>query len=132
MCSSELAAGRAAETPQDETRATWAPKLDRAAARIDWSLSAGELDRRLRGCDPWPAAWTTLGERSLQCFEPSVEAGGGAAPGTIIGADAARGLRVATGDGVLRVGAVRPESRRRMTSAAWVRGVADLKGARFD
>ena len=137
----DVEAGRAAETPQDETRATWAPKLDRAAARIDWSRSAEALDRWLRGCDPWPAAWTTLGGRSLQCFEPSVEAGGaagggapvgGAAPGTIVGADSARGLRVATGDGVLRIGAVKPESRRRMASAAWVRGVAGLKGARFD
>ncbi|WP_419947820.1 methionyl-tRNA formyltransferase [Candidatus Palauibacter sp.] len=128
----DVEAGRAVETPQDETRATWAPKLDRAAARIDWSRSAGELERWLRGCDPWPAAWTTLDGRSLQCFEPSVEAGGGAEPGTIIGTDAVGGLRVATGDRVLRIGAVKPESRRRMTSAAWVRGVAGLKGARFD
>ena len=144
----EVAAGRATETPQDDTRATWAPKLDRAAARIDWSRTATELDRWLRGCDPWPAAWTTLAGRALQCFEPGVEGGPApapgaapvpgpaptraAAPGTIIEADPARGLRVATGDGVLRIGAVKPESRRRMPSAAWVRGVAGLKGARFD
>lgn len=144
----EVAAGRATETPQDETRATWAPKLDRAAARIDWSRTAVELDRWLRGCDPWPAAWTTLAGRPLQCFEPGGVAAPApesapvpesaptptraAAPGTIIEADPARGLRVATGDGVLHIGAVKPESRRRMSSAAWVRGVAGLKGARFD
>ena len=147
----EVAAGRATETPQDETRATWAPKLDRAAARIDWSRTAVELDRWLRGCDPWPAAWTTLAGRALQCFEPTPPFGAApiraaapatraaaapatraAAPGTIIEADPARGLRVATGDGVLGIGAVKPQSRRRMSSAAWVRGVAGLKGARFD
>ena len=143
----EIAAGRAIETPQDEARATWAPKLDREAARIDWSRAAPELARRLRGCDPWPAAWTTLRGRSLQCFEPTVEpdapgAGDAAttagvpAPGTVIEAHPVRGLRVATGDGVLRVGAVKPAGRRRMSAAAWVRGVArgvaDLKGVRFD
>ena len=130
----DVAAGRAAETPQDEARATWAPKLDRAAARIDWSRSAAELERWLRGCDPWPAAWTTLGGRSLQCFEPAVdpalEAAGGA--GAIVEAHPTRGLAVATGRGVLRIGAVKPESRRRMPAAAWVRGVSGLKGGRFD
>ncbi|WP_419167258.1 methionyl-tRNA formyltransferase [Candidatus Palauibacter sp.] len=139
----DLAAGRAVETPQDETRVTWAPKLDREAARIDWSRSAAELDRWLRGCDPWPAAWTTLRGRSLQCFEPTVEpdapgagdpatTAGAPAPGTVIEAHPVRGLRVATGDGVLRVGAVKPAGRRRMSAAAWARGVADLKEVRFD
>ncbi|WP_420633729.1 methionyl-tRNA formyltransferase [Candidatus Palauibacter sp.] len=138
----EVAAGRALETPQDDTRATWAPKLDRGAARIDWSRSAEELGRWLRGCDPWPAAWTSLAGRSVQCFEPAIfparEVGGGEAPdaaappGTVLEAHPVRGLSVATGSGVLQVGAVKPAGGRRMASAAWVRGVADLKGARFD
>ena len=74
----DLASGRAVETPQDDARATWAPKLDREAARIDWSRPAAEVANRLRGCDPWPAAWTSLAAPAglagtrVQCFEPRV------------------------------------------------------------
>ncbi|MCY3600417.1 MAG: methionyl-tRNA formyltransferase [Gemmatimonadetes bacterium] len=150
----DLASGRAVERPQDDARATWAPKLDRETARIDWSLPAAEVANWLRGCDPWPAAWTSLAApaalagRTLQCFEPDVDGpraadGGhargvhsgtepGTTPGTVVRADPARGLRVATGSGTLTVGAVKPAGRRRMSAAAWVRGLPDAKEVRFD
>lgn len=151
----DLAAGRAVERAQDDARATWAPKLDRETARIDWSRPAAEVANWLRGCDPWPAAWTSLAApaalagRTVQCFEPRVDgppagdgapAGGsdadsarsGAAPGTVVRADPVRGLLVATGSGTVAVGAVKPAGRRRMSAAAWVRGLPDPKEVRFD
>lgn len=144
----DLAAGRAVERPQDDARATWAPKLDREAARIDWSRPAADVANWLRGCDPWPAAWTSLAAPAglagtrLQCFEPRVDGAGpaeprppgsrpAAAPGAIIGADPVRGLRVATGSGDIAIGAVKPAGRRRMSAAAWVRGLPDPGEVRF-
>lgn len=150
----DVASGRAVERAQDDARATWAPKLDREAARIDWSRPAAEVANWLRGCDPWPAAWTSLAApaapagKTLQCFEPriddsradgsdaeSIDDGGsdaGTAPGTVVRADPVRGLRVATGSGTVTVGAVKPAGRRRMSAAEWVRGLPDPKEVRFD
>ena len=145
----DLASGRAVETAQDDARATWAPKLDREAARIDWSRPAAEIANWLRGCDPWPAAWTTLDApaglagTSLQCFEPrvgdpdagdadSASAHSGVEPGAVIEADPVRGLRVATGSGAIAIGAVKPAGRRRMSAAEWVRGLPNPKEVRFD
>ncbi|MXX78768.1 MAG: methionyl-tRNA formyltransferase, partial [Gemmatimonadales bacterium] len=134
----DLASGRAVERPQDDARATGAPKLDRETARSDWSRPAAEVADWLRGCDPWPAAWTSLAApaalagRTLQCFEPGVDGlRAGAAPGTVVRADPVRGLRVATGSGTLTVGAVKPAGRRRMSAAQWVRGLPDPREVRF-
>ncbi len=129
----DLGEGGVVEREQDHGRATYAPKLDRDAARIDWSREAGETDRWIRGCDPWPAAWTELGDETVQCFAPEVvpEVGVDASPGAIVEADPTRGLLVATGAGALRIGEVKPAGRRRMSAAAWVRGRAGLQGARF-
>jgi methionyl-tRNA formyltransferase len=128
----QLEAGAIEEVPQSHERATFAPKLDREAARLDWSLPAAELDRWVRGCDPWPGAWTTLDGDPVQLFRTAAEAAGPDAPaGTVITADPKLGLRVAAGEGVLRVGEVRPASRARMTAAAWVAGRGVSEGDRL-
>lgn len=120
------------EAPQTHERATFAPKLDREKARLDWSLSALELDRWVRGCDPWPAAWTTLGGDPVQLFRTAPEAAvADAPPGTVITADAKRGLLVAAREGALRVGEVRPASRARMPAGAWIAGRGVSEGDRF-
>ncbi len=56
----ELATGRATETPQDESRATLAPKLSRESATLDWARPAGEVSRRVRGLYPWPGCRVSL------------------------------------------------------------------------
>ncbi len=107
-------------------------------ARIDWTLPAVEVGRWIRGCDPWPAAWTEHEGTAVQCFRPQVEAEAEAGskaeradPGTVLEAHPTNGLVVATGDGTLRLREVKPAGRRRMTAAEWVRGSADLEGSRF-
>lgn len=127
-----LSHGTAAETPQDDALATYAPKLDREVARLDWALPALEVGRWMRGCDPWPGAWTRVEDLPIQCFSPSVEpAPAPAAPGTVLDADPRSGLLVRTGDGAVRIGEVKPAGGRRMESAAWLRGHGGLEGVRL-
>lgn len=135
----QMEAGTLPEVDQDHGRATYAPKLDRSTARLDWSLPAEELDRWIRGCDPWPAAWSQLDGAAVQLFAP-VPSGGSAvpspiedeaAPGTVLLADPRRGLFVATGDGVLEVGEVKPAGSSRMPATAWIAGRGVATGDRF-
>ncbi len=127
-----LAAGRAPRTPQDPTRATYAPKLDRASGRIDWARDAPSLARHLRAMDPWPGAWTTLptatGPRQLKPFRGTVLVEGEVAPaGTVLRADerglliACGGSRVAPG-GALLLSEVQLEGKRRLPAGDFLRG----------
>lgn len=130
----QMEAGTLPEVDQDHERATYAPKLDRETARLDWTLPAEELDRWIRGCDPWPAAWTTLEGDPVQLFSPALpaeEAPEGAPPGTVALADAKRGLRVVTGEGLLEIGEVKPAGSARMDAAAWIAGRGASPGDRF-
>jgi methionyl-tRNA formyltransferase len=123
------------EREQDHERATYAPKLNRELARLDWTRPADEVACWMRGCDPWPAAWSELRGATIQLFAPSLpgpeeharrDASADAEPGTVLEADPRQGLLVAAGSGVVRVGQVKPAGRARMDAAAWVRG----RGAR--
>jgi len=98
----DLAAGRARETPQPAEGVTYAKKLGKDEARLDWSLPAAELARRVRGYNPAPMAWTELGGERVRVLRARAEPpqARGAAAGTVLSA-AADGLRVATGDGTL-------------------------------
>ena len=120
------------EAEQAHDRATYAPKLGRADARVDWSLDAVSLDRWIRGCDPWPAAWSELDGVPVQIF--ASRTGGSASgqpPGTVLEADPRLGIRVATGDGTLWIGEVKPAGRSRMTSGAWIAGRGAKEGDLF-
>ena len=88
---------------QDETRATYATKLDKVEARLDWQRSAQELARQVRAFDPYPIAQTYSGEsviRVWQAIEKRDSLPQGITPGTILEASRA-GVFVATGDGIL-------------------------------
>lgn len=133
-----LESGEAKESEQDHERATFAPKLSRVEARLDWSLPTEKVEAWIRGCDPWPAAWTELDGVAVQLFRPGVqpvapspEPRPGAEPGTVIEADPRRGLLVATGQGAVGIGEVKPAGRARMEAAAWVRGRGVRPGDRF-
>jgi methionyl-tRNA formyltransferase len=107
-----LAEGRAAFEPQDETQATYAAKLTKAEARLDWREPAEQLARRVRALNPRPVAETTLDGAQLRIHAAeAVAAGHGPVPGTIVGADAA-GITVMTGNGALRLLRVQLPGRR--------------------
>jgi methionyl-tRNA formyltransferase len=57
---------------QDHAQATYAPKIDKKMAEIDWQRTAKEISAQIRGFDPWPAGVTTLGEHKLKLFKPQV------------------------------------------------------------
>lgn len=94
-----LAAGSLKGEVQDDALATYAHKLSKDEAQIDWSRPADELERRIRAFTPWPVCHTTLGEAALKVLGAKPATGVGA-PGQII--DASRdGLLVACGEGAL-------------------------------
>lgn len=131
-----LEAGELHPIPQDDSLATRAPKLTPESARLEWTKPAEELSRWIRGCDPAPGAWTQLNRKRVKLFRPELLTGvpGGAVhtePGTVVEANAAGGLVVATGRGLLRVHEVQPEGRRRMEAVAWIRGRGVAVGDRF-
>ncbi len=96
-----LAAGRAVFEPQDPVRATYASKLTKGEARLDWREAASSLERRVRALNPRPVAETTLDGAQLRVHEAAVVATEGTAvPGTVLRADA-NGVVVTTGEGAL-------------------------------
>lgn len=126
-----MEAGEHAPEPQDHDRATYAPKLDRETARIDWARPAVEVARQIRGLDSVPGAWTTIASGDIvKLFRARPEPGAGE-PGTVLAADSEEGLLVAAGDGAVRVREVQPAGKRRMTAGDWVRGRGVSVGQRF-
>lgn len=92
--------------PQPAQGVTYAEKLSKAEARIQWSGSAMEIDRRVRAFNPWPVAEVRLGEEPVKFWRSRVDtaraAPVGVAPGTVLGL-ASDALEVACGTGVLQV-----------------------------
>lgn len=125
-----LQADQVEERPQDHERATYAPKIDRDTARIDWARSAEVVGRWMRGMDETPGAWSHLGDTGpVKLFCPSVEEASGE-PGTVLEADD-HGVLIATGHGSVRVDEVQPPGKRRMKADEWVRGRGVHAGDRF-
>ncbi len=131
-----LEADQIAEVEQDESCATYAPRIDRDHAHVDWSSDALQLSRAIRAFDSVPGAWTTLGSLELKVYRPrpDVAVVHDAVPGTVLevdAMDASEGLLVACGTGACWVREVQPAGKRRMTAAEWVRGRSITVGAKL-
>src|SRR6266567_3573242 len=90
--------------PQNEDRATYAPKLTREIARIDWTKDARAIGCLIRGLDPRPGAWTELNGGEIKLFNPQVNeppSPGTFAPGEVLSADGS--LVIAAGGGSVKV-----------------------------
>ena len=117
-------AGRAAFTPQEESKASMAPKLTKAQGRIDWREPAEVIERLVRATLPWPGAATSWQDKPLKIL--SVVTGGApstrqATPGTVIEVFSDR-FSVAAGAGTVVVTEVQPSGRRPMTAKAFLAG----------
>ena len=123
--------GQAREEPQDESRATYAGKLDRDSTRVQWTDDARVVARTIRAYDPRPGAFTTLEGQDVKLYgarlAPRPDS---AAPGTIL-AIRDDGMTVACAEGALRVAQVQPMGRKRMAAADWHRGRGVSEGQRF-
>ena len=136
--------------PQNESRATFAPKLTREIAHIDWTTDARTISRLVRGLDPRPGAWTALQDAEIKLFTPKVTeppfpSTGAPAPapapapaaGEILSADGS--LVIATGGGPFKDAAggtveifeVQPAGKARMPAQDWLRGARLTQGAKF-
>lgn len=126
----DLAAGRATETPQDHSRATYAPKITKTEGAIDWTRPAAEIHHLVRGLQPWPlvSAWID-GARYLIHRTSLTGHRTSASGGTIVEAAGGR-LAVAAGDGqILEILEIQPEGRRAMSAREFLSGHAIRSGA---
>ncbi len=102
--------------------ATYAPKLSRDSGRLDWAQPAAILDRTVRALVPWPGAWTTLDGAPLKIHAAEPAPGEGP-PGTVLAATVQGGaLRIACGQGALRLTRIQRPGRPPMEAAALLRG----------
>jgi len=127
----DLSAGVAAETPQNDNDATYAPPLRKDEGLIDWNRGAGDTHNLIRGLYPWPHAFTFVSGRRI-IIRRSVVTGGDdkQVAGTIVTADR-EGIDVATGDGRLRLIEVQPEGKRPMLVRDFLAGHRLAAGDRF-
>jgi len=121
--------GKATETPQDDSRATYAPKVTRESSRITWNDSAIEISRQIRALDPKPAAFTTTPKGEVKLFGPKVMDGIKGKPGEVLKTKAE--LIIACGLDALRIAEVQPAGKQRMAAHEWTRGRGAEAGDRF-
>ena len=112
----QLADNTATSEVQDEAQVTYAEKLSKEEARIDWSLSAAQLERCIRAFNPWPMSWLMIDEQPVKVWKASVINGNTSAePGTIIDASK-NGIQVATGEGILNLESLQPAGKKAMSA----------------
>jgi len=126
----EWQAGRISPAPQPSAGATYAAKLSKAEARIDWTQPAVAIDRQVRAFNPWPVAETTWDGKQLRIWQCEPEpSAAGAVPGTVLESSGGR-IVVATGDGALRLLQVQVAGRRAMSAVEFL-NASTLAGARL-
>jgi methionyl-tRNA formyltransferase len=116
----DLAAGRLHATPQDDTLANYAAKISKEEARLDWTLSAEQLDRKIRAFNPFPGAYGLLDGNPLKIWQARPVAGEGA-PGSLLASNDGE-LCLACGQGALAVSEVQKAGGRRLPVAAFLAG----------
>ena len=118
--------GTAQETPQSDEGILYAPKIDKAEARIDWTRPAADLDPHIRGLSPFPGAWFEMGGERIKLLlaEPLPQSG---PPGTILSEDT-----IACGTGSLRLLRLQRAGKPAMDAADFLRGFSLEPGSRLD
>ena len=124
-----MAAGRLAAEPQPALGATYARKLGREDAEIDWLRSCEEISRQVRAMRPSPGARTSIEGTAIKIWRGNCEPASGS-PGTVLEAEA-RGLLVACGTGALRIVELQKAGGTRLAAADFLRGFPLRAGTRF-
>ena len=125
--------GDTEEREQLEDAVSYAPKVDRKSARIDWTLSANEVALFIRGMDATPGAWSELAGMPIKFFRPSlVPESEFSQPGAVVRADPEQGLVISTSSGGVSVSEVQPAGRQRMSTLDWINGRGVKSGQHFE
>ena len=120
--------GGLAATAQDESLVTYAHKLDKSEAAIDWQQSAAAISRQVRAFNPFPVAQSQLKDHTCRIWMATAEAGQ-AQPGEIVGVQ--DGILVGCGEGLLRIAELQAPGGKRMPAASFVQGHSLQLGDRF-
>jgi methionyl-tRNA formyltransferase len=124
--------GNLPATPQPVDGVTYAAKISKEEAALDFSLPAQVLERKIRAFDPFPGAVARYAGTALKIWQAEALAeSGGTYPGTVLAADAQHGVLVACGQGVLRLTQLQKPGGKRLAAAEFLKGFA-LDGGRFD
>lgn len=117
-----IASGEAVPVPQDESGVTYARKVGKEEAWIDWQRPAIEIERKIRAFNPAPVARAEFGQQTLRIWQArALQQGTGSPPGTITRASN-EGIDIATADGVLRLLRVQPPGKRPMDIGDFLNG----------
>jgi len=126
----EALATNPAPRAQAGAAATYASRIAKGDAEIDWCKPAAEIERQVRAFDPVPGAQTGFANAALKIWRAAVVAGAGGAPGTVMAADA-DGILVACGEAVLCVTELQRAGGRRLSAQAFLSGFRIAPGASF-
>ena len=117
---SRMEKGEVTATPQDSTKATYAPMLDKTMSPIDWTKTAQQVHDHVRGLNPWPVATMELKGQRFKVYATKVVEGK-AEPGTILGLTKT-GLQIACGEGAVEIRILQAEGGKRMAAPDYFRG----------
>lgn len=114
---SQLEQGTAQPEVQDESLVTYAEKLSKEEARLDWTLDAEQLERCIRAFNPWPVSYFVIEEQPVKVWQAAVVDSDKTSlqPGTIIAADK-KGIQIATSRGVLTITQLQPAGKKPMSA----------------
>ena len=124
-----LSLDKAKERVQDDSRATYAPKVNRESSRINWKDSALEISRLIRASDPKPGAFTETPKGDVKMFGPKVMDGIKGKPGEVLKSTGE--LVIACGIDAIRISHVQPSGKSRMSAHDWARGRGTKVGDRY-
>jgi methionyl-tRNA formyltransferase len=122
--------GKLRPEKQDSLLATYAAKLTKAEAKLDWTQDAAQLERAVRGYYPFPTAYATLGETHVKIMRASLASGAKAAPGTVVAIDKEH-ISVACGSGVLALELLQKPGGKALPVTQFVQGFPIKTGDRF-
>ncbi|ABD53386.1 methionyl-tRNA formyltransferase [Jannaschia sp. CCS1] len=108
--------------PQPDDGVTYATKIDKSEAKVDWTAPAPHINRQILGLSPFPGAWTMAGGKRLKLLQSRVANGTGAL-GEVL-----HGLTVACGDGAVEISRVQPEGKGAMDAKDWLLGARIAPG----
>ena len=126
-----IEAGEVKPVKQDDSLSSYAPMLRKKMGEIDWTMSAAQIEQRMRGMLPWPGAYTTLEGHTLKIWSarvlPADSKYADAVPGTVLFTDK-KTICVAAGQGALALLEVQAEGKKRMGTDAFLRGTKVPEG----